>query len=371
MNAVSWGGRRFSLPPESERVLMGESSRVRSFSLVILATLAVIAALYVAREFFIPVALAFLLNMLLRPVARKLETFHLPAPVASGVVVLSLVGILVGAGYLVATPVRSWLEEAPADFRAAKAKLAKARHSIDKVSQAAQELSAGETGPSPAPAPAVPPFVTNLFGTTAALVAGTAEVLLLLYLLMASGDMFLQKLVEILPLLRDKRAAVEITREVQAAVGRYLGTSALIFMGQGLLVGFAMWALQMPTPWLWGGLTMLLEFIPYGGAAFMSGLLAVVAFGRFHGLGHIAAVPLTYLLIATIQNSLVSPIVYGNRLRLNPVAVLVGVLFWWFLWGVAGALLAVPFFATIKIMSDHVPSLAPIGAFLSDRGEGA
>ncbi len=349
---------------------MSESSRARSFSLILLATLAVIAALYLARAFFIPVALALLLNVLLRPVARKLEGWHLPPSVASALVVVALLGALVGAGYLLANPVRSWMEEAPADFRAAKAKLAQARHSLDKVSQAAQELSqAGETRGSPPAPPTVPPYVSNLFGTTAALVAGAAEVFLLLFLLLASGDMFLQKLVQMLPVLQDKRAAVQITREVQHAVGRYLGTSALIYLGQGVVVGFAMWLLQMPTPFLWGALTVLLEFIPYVGAATMSVLLAVVAFGRFHGLGHIVAVPLTYLLIATLQNSLVSPIVYGNRLRLNPVAVLVGVLFGWFLWGVAGALLAVPFFATVKIMGDHVPALAPVGAFLSDRRE--
>jgi predicted PurR-regulated permease PerM len=122
----------------------------------------------------------------------------------------------------------------------------------------------------------------------------------------------------------------------------------------------------MPHPWLWGGLTVVLEFIPYLGAACMIGLLAVTAFSQFDHLGSILLVPGTYLVIATLQNNLVSPFVYGQRLQLNPVAVFVGVLFWWYLWGIAGAFLAVPFFATLKIVADHIEGLTPVAAFLGE-----
>jgi predicted PurR-regulated permease PerM len=140
----------------------------------------------------------------------------------------------------------------------------------------------------------------------------------------------------------------------------------MINVGQGIVVGLALWALGMPYPWLWGGLTVLLEFIPYLGATGMLILLTAAAFSQFDALGHILLVPGTYLVIAALQNNLVSPLVYGQRLKLNPVAVLVGVLFWWLLWGVAGAFLAVPFFATLKILADHVESLTPIATFLGE-----
>jgi predicted PurR-regulated permease PerM len=206
----------------------------------------------------------------------------------------------------------------------------------------------------------------QLFGTTAALVAGLAEVLLLLYLFLASGDLFLRKLVEVLPLFREKRAAVEVTEQVQQAVTQYIVTTLLINGGQGVVVGLALWGLGMPSPWLWGGLTVVLEFIPYLGATGMIILLTAAAFSQFDTIGHILLVPGTYLVIAALQNNLVSPLVYGQRLKLNPVAVLVGVLFWWLLWGVAGAFLAVPFFATLKILADHVESLTPMATFLGE-----
>jgi predicted PurR-regulated permease PerM len=95
-------------------------------------------------------------------------------------------------------------------------------------------------------------------------------------------------------------------------------------------------------------------------------LLTVAAFSQFDALGHVLLIPGTYLGIAALQNNVVSPLVYGQRLKLNPVAVLVGVLFWWLLWGVAGAFLAVPFLATLKILADHVESLTPLATFLGE-----
>jgi predicted PurR-regulated permease PerM len=338
-----------------------------SVGVVILATLAGIGALYVGREFFIPIALGLLFNALLRPLVRSLEGLRIPTVAGATIVVLGLLGVLGAGGLALVDPVRAWMSQLPASLEAASRKLEKARHSLEEVSHTTQALTEPASAPPAAPAaPAVPPFLAQLFGTTATLVAGLAEVLLLLYLLLASGDLFLRKVVEGLPLFRDKRTAVEVTEQVQQAVTRYMGATLLINLGQGLAVGLALWGLGMPHPWLWGGLTVVLEFIPYLGAAFMIGLLAVAAFGQFDPIGRILLVPGSYLLITALQNNLVSPFVYGQRLQLNPVAVFVGVLFWWYLWGVVGAFLAVPFFATLKILADHVERLAPIATFLGE-----
>ena len=344
--------------------------RAQAVSIVMLATLAGIGTLYVGHALFIPLALALLLNALLRPVVRGLERLHVSTMVGATVVSLGLLAVLVGGGVALVNPVRTWVSQLPATFEAAGRKLAPARQSLEQVSQATHTLSesSGAPGaPSAAPAqPAVPPFLVQIFGTTAALIAGLAEVLLLLYLLLASGDLFLRKLVEVLPLFRDKRMAVTVTEQVQQAVTQYIVATLMINVGQGVVVGLALWGLGMPYPWLWGGLTVLLEFIPYLGATGMIILLTATAFSQFDALGRILLIPGTYLVIAALQNNLVSPLVYGQRLKLNPVAVLVGVLFWWLLWGVAGAFLAVPFFATLKILADHVDSLTPIATFLGE-----
>ena len=347
--------------------------RAQAVSIVILTILAGIGTLYVGRELFIPLALALLLNALLRPIVRSLERLRVSTAVGATLVSLGLLGVLVAAGMALVNPVRTWVSQLPTTFEAAGRKLAPARQSLEQVSQATHVLGGSSNAPPAAPEasaapapPAVPPFLVQLFGTTAALVAGLAEVLLLLYLLLASGDLFLRKLVEVLPVFRDKRLAVEVTEQVQQAVTRYIGATLMINVGQGVVVGLALWGLGMPVPWLWGGLTVVLEFIPYLGAVGMIILLTATAFSQFDALGRILLVPATYLIITALQNNLVSPLVYGQRLKLNPVAVLLGVVFWWLLWGVAGAFLAVPFFATLKILADHVESLTPIATFLGE-----
>jgi predicted PurR-regulated permease PerM len=350
-----------------EVVRMTSWEPVQPVGIMLLATFAGIGALYFGRDFCIPIALALLLNALLRPLVRGLEGLRVPTVAGAALVVLGLAGGLTAGGFALVDPVRAWMSQLPASLETAARKLEAARHSLEQVSQAAQALTEPSDAPPARPAPpAIPPFLAQLFGTTATFIAGLAEVLLLLYLLLASGDLFLRKLVEVLPLFRDKRTAVQVTEEVQQAVSRYMGATLLINLGQGIAVGLALWGLGLPHPWLWGGLTVVLEFIPYLGAAAMIGLLAVTAFGQFDTIGPVLLVPGIYLVIATLQNNLVSPFVYGQRLQLNPVAVFVGVLLWWYLWGVAGAFLAVPIFATLKIVSDHVERLAPVATFLAE-----
>jgi predicted PurR-regulated permease PerM len=341
---------------------------VTAIATAIIATLLSIGALYLARPFFVPIALAILLTALLRPIVRRFERFGLPAPAGSAIVVLSLLLFLGLGTFALADPVRAWLKDAPASLQVAQAKLAKVRRSVQRVTDAAERLGqpTGTAAAAPATAPSAPPVVAYALGTTTTFLGGLAEVLVLLYLLLASGNLFLRKFIGILPLLSDKKRAVAISDEVENAVARYLLTTLAINLAQGALVGLAMWLLGMSNPVLWGGLTVLLEFIPFLGAAFMIGLLTIAAFGHFDSVGHVLLVPATYLVITTLQNNLVSPIAYGQRLRLNSVAVMIGVLFWWFLWGVAGAFLAVPFVASLKILADHVERLAPLGEFLGE-----
>jgi predicted PurR-regulated permease PerM len=266
-----------------------------------------------------------------------------------------------------ADPVRGWIAKAPQTLNEAEARLRKLRRPFQQITSAAERVESGGQGEGQtASSPPGPGIAVRVLGSTTSLVGGIVEVLLLTFLLLASGDLFLQKLVKVLPLRGDKVTAVRIAHEVEAAVSRYMGATALINLGQGVVVALAMWLLHMPSPALWGVLTFFLEFIPYLGAAFMLLALGAVGLGGFDSVGQALLAPGAYLLISTLQNNLVSPIAYGRRLRLNPVAVLVGVLFWWFLWGVPGAFLAVPVIAAAKIMGDHIEGLEAVGEFLAE-----
>ena len=350
--------------------MTAERPPASSAALIILATLATICALYFGRDFFVPIALSVLFTGLLRPLVRWLEAARIPtAAGATAVLVVFLGAVGLGANAL-ADPVRGWIAKAPQSLNEAEARLRKLRRPLQQITSAAERVESGGQPQSgqqaPAATPSGPGIVARVFGTTTSLVGGVVEVLLLTFLLLVSGDLFLQKLVKVLPFRGDKVTAVRIASEVEAAVSRYMEATALINLGQGIVVALAMWLLHMPSPVLWGVLTFFLEFIPYLGAAFMLIALGVAGLGAFESVGQALLAPGAYLLITTLQNNLVSPVAYGRRLRLNPVAVLVGVLFWWFLWGVPGAFLSVPIIAAVKIMGDHIEGLEALGEFLAE-----
>jgi predicted PurR-regulated permease PerM len=357
----------------------------RTAGIVILATLAVIAALYVGRVFLVPIALAILFTALLRPVVRRFERAGLSAPIGASVVLVVFVGFLVTATMALADPVRGWIAQAPDTFAAAQQRLQQLRRPLQSITAAAQKVEQAATAPAAdsgtgrktpgAAAPAAAPsgggsnpatLAARVFGTTTSLLAGVVEVVLLTFLLLASGDAFMAKLVKVLPVRRDKREAVVIANEAETVVSHYMVATALINLGQGVLVALSMWLLHLPNPLIWGLLTFVLEFIPFLGGAGMMILLTLAGLATFDGVGRALLPPAVYLTISTLQNNLVSPVAYGRRLRLNPVAILVGVLFWYYLWGVPGAFLAVPIIATLKIIGEHVEPLGPLAEFLGE-----
>jgi predicted PurR-regulated permease PerM len=211
-----------------------------------------------------------------------------------------------------------------------------------------------------------PTIFDRIVSTSAALLAGTLETLVLLYFLLASGDLFLQKLTKMLPEFRDKKKAVAIARETETSISTYLSTVALINVIEGGVVSLVMWALGMPNPVLWGVLVLFVEFVPYLGALAMVAVLTLAALSTFESVGRIIAVPASYLVINLLQAYVLTPLLLGRRLTLNPVAILMGLILWWEIWGVAGAFIAVPLLAAFKILCDHIETLAPVGEFLGD-----
>jgi predicted PurR-regulated permease PerM len=345
--------------------------KARTIGIVVLATVAGAGALYLARSFFVPVMLSILFAVLLRPVVRWFESVRVPTPIGALIVLFLVLGVLGAGGAALAAPAREWVAQAPQHVKEAEARLGQLRKPVQQITQAAERMEGavgGGGGKQSAQGSAgsssqAPKAVATAFGTTAAFVGALVEVLLLTFLLLASGDLFLQKLLHVFP--GERSAALKVTRDVEDAVSRYMVANAVINLGQGLVVALAMVLIGLPSPPLWGVLTFFCEFVPYLGAAFMLFLLSVAGLATFQEIGHAALAPLAYLLITTLQNNLVSPLAYGRHLRLNPVAVLVGVMFWWFLWGIPGAFLAVPLVATAKILGDHVRGLSAMGEFLA------
>ncbi|HTI04049.1 MAG TPA: AI-2E family transporter [Gemmatimonadales bacterium] len=345
-----------------------------SFAIRLVAAILAVAALAIGKEFFIPIALAFCFHALLRPVVRGLEGLRIPAWLGATAVVLGALVVIGGGVWALSGPVGTFLERAPASISKAQAKIRAMGRPFQRVSDAAsgQGPATAAAPPSQASAPPaagsapVPPLLATLLGRGTLFVTGLLEVLILLYLMLAAGGTLFRKLVKVVPGPDDKRTVSDVLHETESIVARYLLVTAVINVAQGIAVALAMWAIGMPDPWMWGLLTFALEFIPYLGGAINVGLLLVTAFTTFTSTGAVILPAALYLVITTLQNNVISPYAYGGHLKLSPLAVMICVMFWWFVWGIPGVFLSIPIAATLKVLGDQVPRLAPLGELLGE-----
>jgi predicted PurR-regulated permease PerM len=351
-----------------------DRSSSRSIEVTLLTVLAVLYTLYFARGFLIPIVFALLLNFLLSPLIRRMAKHHVKAPVgALLVVVLLLTGIGWGT-YGLAAPAQRWAAIAPQSFAKAERQLRGIIRPMQQVSKDVEQAASAVGGGRPGKAPEVvvssgQSLTSRLFGTTQRVVAGMLEIFILLYFLLAGGDLFLQKLIKVLPTVSDKVKAVEIARATETTVSAYLTTTLLVNLVEGAMVALVLWLLGMPSAVFWGVLVFFLEFIPYLGALTAVVVLTVAGLSTFEEVGRALLVPGSFLAINLLQANFVTPLLLGHRLTLNPVAIFTGLAFFYWIWGVPGAFVAVPLLATFKILCDNIESLAAIGEFLGQRDE--
>ena len=361
--------------PDLERTQEAiERPRNRSIETTLLTVLALLYTIYFARIFLIPIVFALLLNFLLSPLIRLFARFWIKPPLGAAIVLLLLTGMITGGAYQLAGPAQRWAAIAPQSFARAQVRLRTVIRPMQQVSKNMEQAANAVDGSDPKSKAVVvqsagPTISSRFFGTTQRLLAGLLEVLILLYFLLAGGDLFLQKLIKVLPHFSDKVKAVEIARATEAAVSAYLTTTLLLNVVEGAVVAGAFYLLGMPNVLLWGALVACLEFVPYLGAITAVAVFTLAGVSAFPDMGHALLIPGSFLAINLIQANFVTPMLLGHRLTLNPVAIFIGLAFFFWIWGVAGAFLAVPLLATFKIFCDHITALAAIGEFLGQRDE--
>jgi predicted PurR-regulated permease PerM len=331
-----------------------------------------IFAIAYGRDFLMPVVLAFMLTMVFSPVRRFLENRGIPCGASAFIIVGILIAGLVIGSFGLAVPISQWIDRAPEISRAINLKITDMLGAAEQVREAisqVDELANGGTGPD------VPVVALRQPGITAKVVLLAPEVLAqsgftlsLLFFLLASGDMFYEKLVYVLPSFRDKRRAIAIARDIERKLSRYLFTITVINAGLGICIGLTMWALSMPNPVLFGVSGFLLNYIPYVGAALgvlTSAGVALVTLPEPHSA---IWVGLAYLALTSIEGQFVTPVFVGRSLRLNTVVVFLSVTLWAWLWSVVGMLVATPLLVVVRTFCEHIPALEGFGHFLSARG---
>lgn len=343
---------------------------VRRPATTIVAVLVVLAAVYFARPVLIPICFAWLLKVALAPAVRRLRRVGVPIPLGSGLVLVAMTSAFVVAVYRLAEPAARWVQTLPAELPEIERKLISLRQPLDTVSDVTHSVekiadsSPGIEVPVTVEVAGRQTLLGRLFSGAWLLLVGVALTLVLLFFLLATDEVLLGKLVEATPKLQDKKAVVGVVRSIETEVGRYLLTVSLLNASLGVCVGAAMALLGMPNPALWGALAAVLNFVPYVGAVVGVSVVAAVALITFDSLGDIVAPPLVYLALNSLEGLLVTPMVLGRRLAISPVALFVWLLFASWMWGLPGALLAVPMLVVIKITSDEVSALAPLSSLI-------
>jgi predicted PurR-regulated permease PerM len=337
---------------------------------IVLICLGVIAFLYFARPVVLPVVLACMAGMTLKPLIRWLSWCHIP-PATSAVVVVCLLVCAIGICFFeLGRPALKWMDEAPQHMTELRQRVEKIFPRITRFNQAAAAVNnLGATGNEQEKDMVVEIKTSRVSSTlinwTGTFLAGVGETFVLLYLLLASGDLFLQKLVRVMPTLRDKKRAVDISHEVQQNISNYLFSVSLINLGLGLFVGGGLYFMGVPDAAMWGMLAAVLNFVPYFGPIAGVTVLAGVGLLTFGTLWQGLLPPAWYLLLHLLEANLITPVLLGRRFTLNPVVIFVSLIFWTWLWGVPGALLSVPILVTIKVISDRVPAMSPISELFS------
>ncbi|HUG89710.1 MAG TPA: AI-2E family transporter [Planctomycetaceae bacterium] len=389
MPAEAGNGRDAPSPPDFEpwpkRRPAVYGPRHRPVALTILATLAVIYTVYLGRSLLFPIILSCILYFLFRPMVRWMQRRRVPALAGAAVVVS---GLLVTAGtgiYVLASPATTWFEEIPDNLRQVEVKfwyvfqrirnIERASKQVQQIAAPAPAAGAGGSATSPEveadPEPEVqvvefrqPSLTQTVLTSTGEVSAGVVIVVVLLYLLLALGDSFLNKILQLRPTFRDKRGIVELVRNIEQGISRYLGTITVINACLGIVIGSVMGLLGLPNPLLWGVMAAALNFVPYLGALVGAIAVGVAALIQFDSVAYAALAPLSYFVINSIEGNLITPMLLGRSMSLSPVLVFLSLVVWGWMWGIGGVLIAVPVLGIAKIICEHFRSLRPLANLL-------
>ncbi len=334
--------------------------RLVSVAIVGIFLILLVGALYYARGFFLPLILALLGTLTFLPLVRWLSRRGMPPTVSAVLIVLAIGGAAAGASLLLAEPTSRMMAEAPDIVHQLRERFGTVKGAFSRLVEAGEEVQnlangAGTTGEPQTVVIAQPGILSWVADTLSGIGATLGATLLLLVFLLASGDLFLQKLVRVLPTLHDKKRSLRVVHDVESDVSRYLVTITLINIGFGTCVGLAMLVLGMPNPLLWGVGAALLNYIPYLGALTGITLAAAIGLITFPTLTLAALPPLAYLVCNLTEGIVVTPLTLGRRLELNPVAILIALAFGGWMWGIVGALIAVPLLVVIRVFCLHFP----------------
>ena len=343
---------------------METSNHLVKGSIIGLFGMAVLYTLYLASDFFIPLTLALLLYLVFRPPLRFMGRIGLAPPAAASVILLVITGLLVAGIVYLADPVNEWFRDLPGIAQELQEKvqaLRKPMETVTKASEQVQKIAEVESSGSKNDEVVIkePDLLQQVAAALPVAGVQVLSTMILLFFFLSYSNEMMRRLLQVLR--RDHRAdLVELMNNVERHLSQYLATITVINIGLGVAIGVGMYAIDMPTPYLWGVMAALLNFVPYLGLLAGAIIVSLVGLLSFTDPLHALLAPAIYLFCNSVEGQFITPAIVGRRLLVSPMVIFLAVAFWTWLWGPLGALLAVPMMIVMKIVAESVPLLRPI-----------
>lgn len=317
--------------------------------------LALLYTVSLIKALIIPLVLAAFIGLALNPIVARGTRHRVPRWLGASVLMVTLMSGIVSGISMLAEPAANWLHSAPSTIRSFIPKLEHITRPLEAAGRATQTLVNGHPTSSAAQSPGgVAISIWDVLANAPKVLAAVLTVLLLVYFFLVYGDLILRRLVEIAPSFGYKRHAVTIVRGIQTEVSRYILTTVVINVSLGALTAGMLFLMHMPDPLLWGTVAMFANFIPYVGAIVTTTTLLLVGLVHFDDVTHALLPALCFAGITAFEGNLITPMILGRRMRVSPIAILIWLLIWGWLWGVPGALLAVPMLTSFKLIAERV-----------------
>lgn len=337
---------------------------------VVIVTLMVVATLRLGQAVVLPVVIAVLLTLMLSAPVRWLQKQRVPGRVAAALVVFGALGVGLGGAALLVSPATQWIASAPETMRKLETKVRRIAMPLTALQRSADRMQQA-TGPAAADAPrtvqlASPGIFARASLGTLAAIPIALTVVFLTYFLLANGPLFRRKLAGLLPGRDELKRREHLLGEIEIAASHFLATVTMVNAGVGALTALVLWAVGVPSPLLWGGLAAVLNFVPYLGPIVTAAIIALAALASIEEPARALIAPAAFLAIHLVETNFVTPMLLGRHLPVNTVAIFLGLLFFGWMWGIPGAVLAVPLTVCAKLVCDHVPALAHVGELLDN-----
>ena len=329
-------------------------AEVVAFALVALLIICIVAVLYAAKAFFLPVMMAFVVGTMLAPAARWLEQHRIPRAVSAVMIVAAACALVTFIVGLIASPVIEWSARLPELGSLMKDKL----HVFDRPLWLWQQMQLSLGGSESLPGTSFQlPKIEWVQPTVEFLSPTFAEFLLFLVtliLFIASWSDLRRALVMTFGDRESRLRTLRIVNAIEENLGSYLLMVTLINLGVGVATGIICAVTGMPNPAALGALAATLNFIPIIGPVFMFAILAVVGVVAFPTLAGGLLAPALFAGMTFLEGHFLTPVIVGRRLQLNALAVFIALAFWTWLWGPMGAFLASPILIVALIIKVHL-----------------